>query len=72
MIAFVIGLFAFAVFLLGIVFVVRQVLRDHQLGDLAKTVWIIVLIAAPILGLVAWFVFSFRHTPPTIGPRGQR
>lgn len=71
-VVFIFGSLAIAVCLLGLVFAIRQVLRDENLSDLAKTIWVVLLIATPILGLVAWFIFGLRRRPATLEPRGHR
>jgi heme/copper-type cytochrome/quinol oxidase subunit 2 len=58
----ILGFLAFAVFLVGIAFAMWQVVRDQSIGNLVKTIWVIVLLAAPVLGLVTWFIFGFRRS----------
>lgn len=54
------GVVAGLVVIAGLVWIIRNVLRTDDLSNTAKTIWIIVLIAAPILGIIAWLVFQAR------------
>lgn len=48
----------FAVFLAGLIYALTQVVRAPDLESLAKVIWILVLVAIPVFGVVAWFVFD--------------
>jgi len=48
----------FAVFVAGLVYAMTQVVRAPNLESLAKAIWVLALVALPILGVVAWFVFD--------------
>jgi len=56
------GVMTCAVVVAGFIWILRNVLRDPELSLTAKTIWIVVLIGAPILGILAWFVFQFRSS----------
>ncbi len=38
------------------------VARDRHLEPVAKAVWVVVLMVAPVLGPIAWFVVSSQST----------
>lgn len=60
--AIVLGIEVFAcIFILtGLVWIIREVIADRDMSLTAKTIWIIVLIGAPILGIIAWSVIDSR------------
>ncbi|WP_460461786.1 PLDc N-terminal domain-containing protein [Arthrobacter pigmenti] len=55
--------------LFGVIYVIlavgaiASVLRSQSVPGLAKGLWLIAVIIAPLVGAVAWFIFMIAHRP---------
>lgn len=66
----VVGFVAFAVFLAGLVYALTNVLRSRRLEPMVKAFWVVVLVAVPIAGIVAWYVFDVSRQRSAL-PRAE-
>lgn len=69
MLVLITGALAAAVVLAGLIWIIRDILRS-VFSATTKTIWIIVIIAAPVVGIIAWSLFIFR-TDPRDQPGGR-
>ncbi len=42
---------------------------DDRVRGLPKIVWVLLIVIAPVLGPVAWFIAGRPQIPPHLGPR---
>jgi heme/copper-type cytochrome/quinol oxidase subunit 2 len=69
MLVLIAGALAAAVVLAGLIWIIRDILHS-AFSTTTKTIWIIVIIAAPVVGIIAWSLFIFR-TDSRGQPRGR-
>jgi len=70
----ILGALAGAIVLAFIIIAAVQVVRSVDISLTAKTVWIVAIIAAPLVGAMAWYLIGDR-TPQIereLGIRGPR
>ena len=71
---FILGALGGAIVLAFIFVAVLQVVRSAEISLTAKTVWIIGIVAAPLLGAMAWYLLGDRtvQIERELGIRGPR